>query len=192
MFEEDIKMIFLFEITRLKDSFEYQTWREEMRDQLIFMNLWHYVEIENVDSISIVILKKVRKTRINNLKMIATMRNCLKCNDKNLLKNKINAKNAWKILKNSFSSFESKMLNDLLIKLWIIILINNQNATNYARRFKITMQNIREMIINVSINDNFFILYFHLSLDAKYEQYREHYTQTHEIVLNESNSSRNI
>ncbi len=25
MFEEDIKMIFLFEITRLKDSFEYQT-----------------------------------------------------------------------------------------------------------------------------------------------------------------------
>ncbi len=25
MFEEDIKMISLFEITRLKDSFEYQT-----------------------------------------------------------------------------------------------------------------------------------------------------------------------
>ncbi len=87
----------------------------------------------------------------------------------NFLKNEINAKNAWKILKNSFNSFESKMLNDLLIKLWIIILVNNQNVTNYTRRFKMTMQNIRRMIINVSINDNFFILYFHLNLDAKFE-----------------------
>ncbi len=54
------------------------------------------------------------------------------------------------------------------------------------------MQNIRKMIINVSINDNFFILYFHLSLDAKYKQYRKHYVQIHEIVSNKSNSSRNI
>ncbi len=36
------------------------------------------------------------------------------------------------------------------------------------------------------------ILYFHLSLDTKFEQYREHYAQTHEIVSNESNLSRNI
>jgi lipopolysaccharide/colanic/teichoic acid biosynthesis glycosyltransferase len=48
------------------------------------------------------------------------------------------------------------------------------------------------MIINVSINDNLFILYFHLNLDAKFEQYREHYAQTHEIVSNESNSIKNI
>jgi hypothetical protein len=54
------------------------------------------------------------------------------------------------------------------------------------------MQNIRKMIINVSINDNFFILYFHLNLDAKFEQYREYYVQTHEIVSNESNSIKNI
>ncbi len=120
------------------------------------------------------------------------MRNRLKCNDKNFLKDEINAKNAWKILKNSFSSFESKMLNDLLIKLWIITLVNSQNVTNYVRRFKMTMQNIREMIINVSINDNLFILYFHLSLDAKFEQYREHHAQTHEIVSNESNSIKDI
>ncbi len=55
-----------------------------------------------------------------------------------------------------------------------------------------TMQNIRKMIINVSINDNFFILYFHLRLDAKFEQYREHYAQTHEIVSNKSNSIKSI
>jgi hypothetical protein len=54
------------------------------------------------------------------------------------------------------------------------------------------MQNIREMTINVSINDNLLILYFHLSLDAKFEQYREHYAQTHEIVSNESNSTKSI
>ncbi len=54
------------------------------------------------------------------------------------------------------------------------------------------MQNIRRMIINVSINDNLLILYFHLRLDAKFEQYRKHYAQTHEIVSNESNSSMNI
>ncbi len=120
------------------------------------------------------------------------MKNRLKCNDKNFLKNEINANNAWKIVKNSFSSFESKMLNDLLIKLWIIIFVNNQNVTNYIRRFKMIMQNIREMIINVSINDNFFILYFHLNIDAKFEQYREHYAQIHEIVSNESNSIKSI
>ncbi len=161
------------------------------------MNFWHYVEIENVESVDLVvsisiILEKLRKIKINNFKSVTIMKNRLKCNDKNLLKDEINAKNAWKILKNSFSSFESKVLNDLLIKLWIIILVNNQNVTNYARRFKMTMQNIRRMIINVSINDNFFILYFHLSLDAKFEQYREHYAQTHEIVSNESNSIKNI
>jgi hypothetical protein len=54
------------------------------------------------------------------------------------------------------------------------------------------MQNIRKMIINVLINNNLFILYFHLNLDAKFKQYREHYTQTYEIVLNESNSIKNI
>jgi hypothetical protein len=54
------------------------------------------------------------------------------------------------------------------------------------------MQNIRRMIINMSINNNFFILYFHLNLDAKFEQYREHYAQTHEIVSNKSNSIKNI
>jgi hypothetical protein len=97
-----------------------------------------------------------------------------------------------KILKNSFNSFESKMLNDLLIKFWNIILVNNQNVTNYIRRFKTTMQNIREMIIHVSINDNLFILYFHLNLDAKFEQYREHYAQIHEIVSNKWNSVKNI
>jgi hypothetical protein len=48
------------------------------------------------------------------------------------------------------------------------------------------------MIIYVSINDNLFILYFYLNLDAKFEQYREHYAQTHEIVSNESNLAKNI
>jgi hypothetical protein len=38
------------------------------------------------------------------------------------------------------------------------------------------------MIIEMFINDNILILYFHLDLDAKYEQYREHYAQTHDIV----------
>ncbi len=41
--------------------------------------------------------------------------------------------------------------------------------------------------IHISINDNFFILYFHLNLDAKFKQYREHYAHIHEIVSNESN-----
>jgi hypothetical protein len=54
------------------------------------------------------------------------------------------------------------------------------------------MQNIRKMIINVSINDKFFILYFYLNLDAKFQQYRERYAQIHEIVSNESNSIKNI
>ncbi len=128
--KENIKMIFLFEITRLKDSFEYQTWQRKMKNQLIFMNLWHYDEIENVESIDLIvsiliIFEKLRKIKINNFKYVTIMKNRLKCNDKNLLKNKINAKNAWKILKNSFSSFKSKMLNDLWIKLWIIIFVNN-------------------------------------------------------------------
>ncbi len=79
-----------------------------------------------------------------------------------------------------------------MIKFWIIILVNNQNVTNYDRRFKMTMQNVRRMIINVSINDNLFILYFHLNFDAKFEQYREHYVQIHEIVSNESNSTEDI
>jgi hypothetical protein len=149
-------MIFLFKITRLKDSFKYQTWREEMRNQLIFMNFWHYVKIENVESNSIaivsisvvsVIFEKRRKIKIDDFKIVTTMRNRLKCNDKNIMKNEINAKNAWKILRNLFSSFELKILNDLLIKFWIIILINSQNVTNYALRFKIVMQNIRKMII---------------------------------------------
>jgi hypothetical protein len=48
------------------------------------------------------------------------------------------------------------------------------------------------MIINVSINDNFFILYFYLNFDAKFEQYREFYAQIHEIMLNELNLIKNI
>ncbi len=54
------------------------------------------------------------------------------------------------------------------------------------------MQNIRRMIIYVSINDNFFILYFYLNFDAKFEQYDEHYAQIHEIMSNESNFAKSI
>jgi hypothetical protein len=108
------------------------------------------------------------------------------------LKNEINVTKAWQILKKSFSSFESKILNDLFIKLWIIFLIINQNVIDYARRFKKTLQNIRRMIIEMFINDNILIFYFHFDLDAKYEQYRKHYAQTHDIVLVELNFERRI
>jgi hypothetical protein len=204
----NIKMIFLFEIIRLKDSFEYQTWQIEMRDQLILINLWHYVEIDEFSSSTILIVEisieenlnvfvvstseKIRKFRIDNFKTMTIIRNQLKCNDRNLLKNEINVIKAWQILKKSFSSCESKILNDLFIKLWIIILIISQNVIDYARRFKKTLQDIREMIIEMFINDNILILYFHLDLDAKYEQYREHYDQTHDIVSVEFNLAMRI
>ncbi len=154
--KENIKIIFLFEITRLKDFFEYQTWQIKMRNQLIFMNLWHYVEMNEFSSSATLIveisiekilnvlvvsstLKKVKKFRIDNLKTIAIIRNRLKCNDRDFLKNEINVIKTWQILKKSFSSCESKILNDLLIKLWIITLIISQNVIDYARRFKKTL-----------------------------------------------------
>ncbi len=190
--KENIKMIFLFEITRLKDSFEYQTWQIEMKNQLIFINFWHYVQIDEFSSSAILIVeisieknfkifvvsstsKKVRKIRIDNFKIIAIIQNRLKCNNQDLLKNEINVIKTCQILKKSFSSCESKILNDLFIKLWIINLIINQNVIDYVRRFKKTLQNIRKMIIKMFINDNILILYFHLDFDAKYEQYREDY-----------------
>jgi hypothetical protein len=48
------------------------------------------------------------------------------------------------------------------------------------------------MIIEMFINDNILILYFHLDLDAEYEQYRKHYAQTHDIVLVEFNFAMRI
>ncbi len=207
--KENIKLISLFKITRLKDSFEYQTWQIEMRNQLILMNLWHYVEMNELSSSIILIVeisieknfnilvvsstsKKIRNIRIDNLKTVAVIQNRLKCNDRNLLKNEINVIKAWQILKKSFSSCESKILNDLFIKLWIIILIINQNVIDYVRRFKKTLQNLREMITKMFINDNILILYFHLDFDAKYEQYRKHYAQTHDIMFVEFNFEKRI
>jgi hypothetical protein len=206
--KENIKMIFLFEITRLKDSFEYQTWQIEMRDQLIFMNLWYYVEIDELSSSTILIVEisieenlsalivstseKVRKFRIDNLKTVTIIRNRLKCNDRDLLKNEINVIKTWQIFKKSFSSCELKILNDLFIKLWIIILIISQNVIDYARRFKKTLQDIRKMIIEMLINDNLLILYFHLDLDAKYKQYWKYYAQTHDIMSVEFNFAMRI
>ncbi len=207
--KENIKMIFLFKITRLKDSFEYQTWQIEMRNPLILMNFWHYVEIDELWSSTILIVeisieeifnvlvvsstsKKIKKFKIDNLKTIAIIRNRLKCNDRDFLKNEINVIKTWQIFKKSFSSCESKILNDLFIKLWIIILIINQNVIDYARRFKKTLQDIRKMIIEIFINDNILILYFYFDFDAKYEQYRKHYAQTHDIVFIELNFAMKI
>jgi hypothetical protein len=48
------------------------------------------------------------------------------------------------------------------------------------------------MIIEMFINDNILILYFHLDFDAKYEQYRKHYAQTHNIVFVEFNLALRI
>jgi hypothetical protein len=48
------------------------------------------------------------------------------------------------------------------------------------------------MIIEMFINDNILILYFHLDFDAKYEQYRKHYAQTHDIVSVEFNLAMKI
>jgi hypothetical protein len=140
--KENFKMISLFEITRLKDFFEYQTWQIEMRNQLIFMNFWHYVEIDELLNSTILIieisieeifnvfvvsstLKKIKKFKIDNFKTITIIRNRLKCIDWNLLKNEINVIKTWQIFKKSFNSCESEILNNLFIKLWIIILIIN-------------------------------------------------------------------
>jgi hypothetical protein len=164
----------------IENSFEYQTWQVEMKNQLIFINLWYYVENDKLTSSTILIdeissafvvstSKKVIKFRIDNFKTIAIIRNKLECNDRDFLKNEINVIKTWQILKKSFSSCESKMLNDFFIKLWIITLIINQNVIDYARRFKKTLQNIREMTIKMLINDNILILYFHLDLNAEYE-----------------------
>jgi hypothetical protein len=180
-----------------------------MRNQLIFMNLWHYVEIDEFSSSTILIVeisiekifnvlvvsstsKKIKKFKIDNLKTITIIRNRLKCNDRDLLKNEINVIKTWQIFKKSFNSCESKILNNLLIKLWIIILIISQDVIDYARRFKETLQDIEKMIIEMFINDNILILYFHFDLDAKYEQYRKHYAQTHDIVFVEFNLAMKI
>jgi hypothetical protein len=161
-----------------------------MRNQLIFMNFWHYVEVDELSSSTILIVdisikenlsvfvvstsKKIRKFKIDNFKTIAIIRNRLECNDRDFLKNEINVIKTWKILKKSFNLYESKILNNLFIKLWIIILIISQNVIDYAWRFKKTLQNIRKIIIKMFINDNILIFYFHFDLDAKYEQYRKH------------------
>ncbi len=172
-------------------------------------HLWHYVEIDELSSSAILIVEisikenlsvfivsstseKIRKFKIDNLKTITIIQNPLKCNDQDLLKNEINVIKAWQIFKKSFSSCESKILNDLFIKLWIIILIINQNVINYARQFKKTLQDIQQMIVEMFINDNILILYFHLDFDAKYEQYWKHYVQTHDIVFIEFNFEREI
>jgi hypothetical protein len=109
-----------------------------MKNQFIFMNFWHYIEIENVEQfdliniiaivsilIVLVILEKFRKIKINNFKIVMIMKNWLKYNDNFFLKNEINAKNAWKFLKNLFNSFKSKLLNNLLIIFKNIIFVNN-------------------------------------------------------------------
>ncbi len=92
--KKNIKMIFLFEVTRLKDSFEYQTWQIEMRNQLIFMNFWHYVEIDELlnsiiliveisieKNLSVLVIssisEKIKKFKIDNLKTITIIRNRL-------------------------------------------------------------------------------------------------------------------
>jgi hypothetical protein len=69
---------------------------------------------------------------------------------------------------------------------------NYQNVINHARRFKKRLQDIRKMIIEIFINDNILILYFHSNLDAKYEQYRKHYASTHNIVFIKFNFERKI
>jgi hypothetical protein len=76
-------------------------------------------------TVILIIFEKFWKMKINNFKIVTIMKIWLKYNDKYLLKNEINAKNVWKILKDLFNSFKSKMLNNLLIKFWIIIFVNN-------------------------------------------------------------------
>jgi hypothetical protein len=83
-----------------------------MRNQLIFMNLWHYVEIEEFSSSIILIVEIsieknlsvlvvsstseiVKKFRIDNFKTITIIRNRLKCNDQDFLKNEINVIKTW-------------------------------------------------------------------------------------------------
>ncbi len=170
-----------------------------MRDQLILMDLWHYVEADEPPSPATLAAgtpaeenlnapvapptpEEARKSRTGNLKAVAAIRNRLGCNGRDLLKDETNATRAWQILKESFSPCGSGVLNGLLIKLWTTTLATSQDATDYARRFKKALQDIRGMTTEVPINDNILILYFHLGLGAEYEQYREHYAQTHDIV----------
>jgi hypothetical protein len=94
---------------------------------------------ENLNAFVVSTSEKVKKFKIDNLKIMTIIRNRLKCKNRNLLKNEINVIKAWQIFKKSFSSCESKILNDLFIKLWIIILVISQNVIDYARRFKKTL-----------------------------------------------------
>jgi hypothetical protein len=181
------------EIVKLKNESKYRTWIFEIKDQLILMNLWDYVENNLLTNISIVSIKVnntalrqdldrttrskfvvvaltfdsvfvlsialfaarvvvhnaavIVNSRRKSLKIVNLLRTCLRYNDKNLIKNELNVKKAWRILKKAFSCKNFEILQNLMNIIIFITMINSKDVTNYVRRFKQKMQNVRKITI---------------------------------------------
>jgi hypothetical protein len=119
-----------------------------MRNQLIFMNLWHYVKIDELSSSTILIVeisieeifnvfvvsstsKKIKKFKIDNLKTIAIIRNRLKCNDRDLLKNKIN------VIKNVTNFQEIVQFVRIKNIKWFVHQIVNHHFNHQSKRHRL-------------------------------------------------------
>lgn len=178
--ENHSKIISLGSIAKLEDAQGYQTWQSEMKDQLILMDLWTYVEEPDTPEDATPAETKTYKNGHN--KAVAAMRNRMGYNGRDLIKDHNNAKKAWDEIKTSFSSKGSGILNGLLTKLWSISLATSKDTFDYVHKFKRAVQEINGMSVKVTINPNLLVLLFHLGLGSEFEIYREHYAQTHEIV----------
>ncbi len=104
------------------------------------------------------------KSRRENLKIVTFLQNRLRYNDKNLIKNELDIKKTWKILKKTFLFKKFEILNNFMNIFIFIILINSKDVTNYVRRFKQELQNVREISTKMSLFKNFYIYQFFKNL----------------------------
>lgn len=137
------------------------------------------VELARVLEVELVIDYEDRKERQENkyLKACNAIRITLGTNYYNDLRGYINAAFMWIAVKEACKSRGSDTLNNRYRRLLDLKLSDFKDVSEYARKFKETYNEIRNIYERLKLNDNFLIFLFYTGLGKEYKNYFLYYIQ---------------
>lgn len=167
-------------IAKLEDAEGWPLWKREMRDYLIYVDLYQYIEDPDLPAHPIPTAAARLAHKRGHNKACTAMRTRLGYNGYSLVENATNASEAWTRIESEHKPRGSGILNSMFLKLDSITLASCGNHSDYVNQYKKSVNELRDMSSHLQLDVNFLIYRFHSGLGTLYDSYVSHYVQTHD------------
>ena len=154
-------------IFKLKNFVDWQLWKRNMFDALKIFDLLIFI-IEYKKLSNDVSIKKTQMFKRGHKKAVTIMKMRCRKHVRKLIKDCINAIEAYKILKKNFIFKNVDIINDAFHKLFNTRLKDYFSIDAYINKFRNINNELKILSFKMILNDNLLIYWFHINLKFNY------------------------